>query len=123
MNPIDAVVRQVAHRPWPLPQRPWVLQQRLHDLLFAHWPTPAGEMRRRLPRGLEIDTFDGDAWISLVAFRMSGVTLRWSPSLPGVSSFPELNVRTYVRLGEKPGVYFFVTVQGVRCFGSNDATV
>ena len=114
MNRVHAVVRQVDHRPWPLPKRPWVLRQRVHDLLFAHWPTSAGEMRRRLPRGLEIDTFDGDAWISLVAFRMSGVTLRWSPSLPGVSSFPELNVRTYVRLGEKPGVYFFSLDAGSR---------
>lgn len=114
MSRIHAVVRQVDHRPWPLPRRPWVLRQRLHGLLFAHWPTPAGEMRRRLPGGLELDTFHGDAWISIIAFRMSAVTLRWSPSFPGVSSFPEVNVRTYVRLGDKPGVYFFSLDAGSR---------
>jgi uncharacterized protein YqjF (DUF2071 family) len=108
------LLHQVAHRPWPLPTRPWVLRQRWHDLLFAHWPLPAEAVRRVLPQGLELDSFDGDAWISVVAFRMTGVTLRWCPPLPGVSSFPELNVRTYVRVGNRAGVYFFSLDAGSR---------
>jgi uncharacterized protein len=64
-------------------------------------------MRIRLPRELELDTFDGQAWLGIVPFRMSGVRLRGLPRLPGLSAFPELNVRTYVRHGTRPGVWFF----------------
>jgi uncharacterized protein YqjF (DUF2071 family) len=97
----------VDHRPWPLPARPWVMRQRWHDLLFAHWPTTPERLLRVLPRGLELDTFDGCAWVSVVPFRMTGVRLRWVPPLPGTSAFPEINVRTYVRVHDTPGVYFF----------------
>ena len=64
-------------------------------------------MRAAVPPSLELDLFDGRAWLGIVPFRMSGVRLRWTPPLPGLSAFPELNVRTYVRLGDRPGVYFF----------------
>ena len=95
------------HRPWPLPSRPWVMAQVWHDLLFAHWPIPAAEMAALLPPGLTLDTWEGEAWVAVVPFRMSGVRPRLLPSVPWLSAFPELNVRTYVRVGEKPGVYFF----------------
>ena len=78
-----------------------------HDLLFAHWPPPAETLRWSLPSALEVDTFDGHAWIGVVPFRMSGVRLRATPAIPGLSAFPELNVRTYVTSGGKPGVWFF----------------
>ena len=78
-----------------------------HDLLFAHWPIPAAEMRALVPASLEVDLFSGVAWVGVVPFRMSGVTPRRIPALPWFSSFPELNVRTYVTVGGKPGVYFF----------------
>jgi len=78
-----------------------------HDLLFAHWPLPASEMAALLPPGLAVDTWEGEAWIAVVPFRMGGVRPRMFPALPGLSAFPELNVRTYVRMEEKPGVYFF----------------
>jgi uncharacterized protein YqjF (DUF2071 family) len=100
-------VAHTAHRPWPLPRAPWVMAQTWHDLLFAHWPIGAGSVRAALPPGIELDLFDGEAWLGVVPFRMSGVRLRYTPSLPWLSSFPELNLRTYVRVGEKPGVYFF----------------
>ena len=96
-----------AHRPWPLPGKPWILAQVWHDLLFAHWPIGTEAMRAKLPAALELDTFDGTAWLGLVPFRMSGVRVRGTPSLPWLSAFPELNVRTYVRYGTKPGVWFF----------------
>jgi len=77
------------------------------DLLFIHWPVPIAEVARRLPAGLEVDSFDGQAWIAVVPFRMRDVRPRWAPSIPGVSHFPELNVRTYVVRDGKPGVWFF----------------
>ncbi len=95
------------HRPWPLPKQPWVMAQIWHDLLFAHWPIPANEMAALLPPGLTLDTWEGEAWVGVVPFRMSGVRPRFIPAMPGLSAFPELNVRTYVRMGDKPGVYFF----------------
>ncbi|MCI0548663.1 MAG: DUF2071 domain-containing protein [Candidatus Rokubacteria bacterium] len=83
------------------------MAQTWHDLLFAHWPIAAAGMRARLPRGLELDTFEGAAWLGIVPFRMSGVRLRWTPAVPGLSAFPELNVRTYVTHDGRPGVWFF----------------
>lgn len=78
------------------------------DLLFVHWRFPAQAVRPLLPDGLTLDTWDGDAWIGLVPFRMSGVRPWWSPPIPGVSSFCETNVRTYVHhQGRNPGVWFF----------------
>ncbi len=95
------------HRPWPLPARPWLLAQTWQELLFAHWPVPAALLRERLPRGLALDTFDGEAWVGVVPFRMTGVHFRGLPGFPTAETFPELNVRTYVVAEDKPGVYFF----------------
>jgi uncharacterized protein len=83
------------------------MAQSWHDLLFAHWPVDAAVLRPLLPSQLQIDTFEGQAWIAVVPFRMTGVRLRGTPSLPWLSGFPELNVRTYVTNGGKPGVWFF----------------
>lgn len=77
------------------------------DLLFMHWPVDAQMLRALIPAGVELDTFDGRAWISVVPFRMTGVSLRNWPDLPWLSKFPELNVRTYVTDGKRPGVWFF----------------
>jgi uncharacterized protein YqjF (DUF2071 family) len=83
------------------------MAQKWHDLLFAHWAAPEQALRRQVPAKLELDTFEGQAWIGIVPFTMSGVRLRGTPPLPGLSAFPELNVRTYVTAGGKPGVWFF----------------
>jgi hypothetical protein len=64
-------------------------------------------MRQLIPAGLHLDTYDGRAWVGVVPFRMSGVRARWLPPISGLAAFPELNVRTYVTDGAKPGVYFF----------------
>jgi uncharacterized protein YqjF (DUF2071 family) len=98
---------EIAHRPWPLPAGPWVMAQSWHDLLFVHWPLPAPLLRPHIPACLELDTFEGQAWLAVVPFRMSGVRLRGAPALPWLSKFPELNVRTYVVANRKPGVWFF----------------
>ena len=83
------------------------MAQSWHDLLFAHWPIGPALLRPHIPAALQIDTFDGQAWIAVVPFRMSGVRLRATPALPWLSAFPELNVRTYVVADRKPGVWFF----------------
>lgn len=83
------------------------MAQSWHDLLFAHWPVDAAVMQALLPSQLQIDTFEQQAWLAVVPFRMTGVRLRGTPATPWLSAFPELNVRTYVTLGGKPGVWFF----------------
>lgn len=83
------------------------MKQTWHDLLFAHWPLPQAVMRPLVPTQLTLDTFDGQCWVGVVPFHMSGIRGRALPPLPGLSRFPELNVRTYVTYGGKPGVYFF----------------
>lgn len=83
------------------------MAQSWHDLLFAHWPITYETLRPTLPSGLELDTYDGAAWVGVVPFRMSGVRPRGLVAAPWLSAFPELNVRTYVTLGNKPGVFFY----------------
>ncbi|HXI56342.1 MAG TPA: DUF2071 domain-containing protein [Polyangia bacterium] len=94
------------HRPWPLPTGPWVGRQTWHDLLFAHWPVPAARLRPLVPPSLEIQEHSGTSWVGLVPFRMSGVSARGLPDLPGFSAFPEMNLRLYVDADGKPGVWF-----------------
>jgi uncharacterized protein len=78
-----------------------------HDLLFMHWPIPVAAIRESIPPALTLDTFEGWAWIGVVPFRMADVAPRFVPAIPWLSAFPELNVRTYVTIGGKPGVWFF----------------
>src|SRR6266567_271871 len=104
---MKAILQGVAHRPWPLLAGPWVMAQSWHDLLFAHWAVDSERLRAFIPDRLEIDSFDGQAWLAVVPFRMSGVRLRGAPAVPWLSVFPELNVRTYVKYRGKPGVWFF----------------
>jgi uncharacterized protein len=83
------------------------MKQTWHDLLFAHWPLPPAVLRPLVPSQLALDAFDGECWVGVVPFHMSGIRGRALPPLPGLSRFPELNVRTYVTHEGKPGVYFF----------------
>jgi uncharacterized protein YqjF (DUF2071 family) len=101
------ILDKVSHRPWPMPETPWIMTQTWNDLLFAHWPVEVQLLAASVPQGLELDLFDGEAWLGIVPFHMTNVAPRLVPALPWISAFPELNVRTYVRLGDKPGVYFF----------------
>jgi uncharacterized protein YqjF (DUF2071 family) len=103
----DRILKEVEHRPWPLPDRPWVMTQTWHDLLFAHWPVDKKRLRALLPTGLDLDLHQAQAWVGIVPFRMTNVAPRALRRVPWVSAFPELNVRTYVRVRDKPGVYFF----------------
>jgi len=92
----------------PRPRLPLaVMHMTWHDLLFAHWPLRPEAVQARLPAGMTVDTFDGRAWLGIVPFRMTGIHLRGLPGVPTTESFVELNVRTYVRVADRPGVYFF----------------
>ena len=103
----SGIVNETLHRPWPLPDGPWIMTQSWHDLLFAHWPVEIDLLREKIPPGLELDRFDNRAWLGIIPFHMTNVAPRGVPSLPWVSAFPELNVRTYVTREGRPGVFFF----------------
>jgi hypothetical protein len=77
------------------------------DLLFLHWRAPIDQVRRTLPRGIDVDTFDGEAWIGLVPFTMTDCRFAGFGLVPGLSDFHECNVRTYVRAGDRRGVWFY----------------
>lgn len=85
-----------------------VMYQRWACLLFLHWEVPAELLRPRIPAGLELDLFEGRAFVGLVPFTMTGVRPRGLPAVRALSDFHEVNVRTYVhRKGFDPGVWFF----------------
>ena len=107
MSDNQALLEDAAHRPYPPPEGPWVLSMHWHDLLFMHWPVPGEWLRPLIPSALTLDTFDGSAWLAVVPFRMSGVRPRFLPQVPPLSNFPELNLRTYVSVGGRPGIWFF----------------
>jgi uncharacterized protein YqjF (DUF2071 family) len=102
-----AALRETDHRPWPLPARPWLMGQTWYDLLFAHWALAPELIRPLIPRPLELDERDGRAWLGVTPFRVAGLRGRGMAPLPWLSRFPELNVRTYVCYGGRPGIYFF----------------
>lgn len=110
---VHAAFDEIAHRPWPVPAGPWAMAMSWHDLLFAHWPVTPEAIRALVPPCLELDLFDGRAWVGVVPFRMSGVRLRLLFPMPGCGAFPELNLRTYVRAradseeGRRAGVFFW----------------
>jgi hypothetical protein len=90
------------------PDEEAVMKQRWADLLFLHWAVDAQTLRARLPAGLELDTFEGRAYVGIVPFTVTGARPTWLPPLPFVSDFHEVNLRTYVqREGRDPGVWFF----------------
>lgn len=102
-----ALTERSDHRPYPLPDAPWVMTMSWIDLLFAHARVDPDAVARILPDGLEPDLYDGEAWLGVVPFRMENVRPRGVSWLPWVSAFCELNVRTYVRGPDgRPGVWF-----------------
>jgi uncharacterized protein YqjF (DUF2071 family) len=107
------VESETSKRPWPLPQGRWLFAQTWEDVLFCHWRVPPSVLRAFVPSQLEIDAFDGSAWIGILPFRLTGFRLRGLPAAPRLSSFPELNVRTYVSDGERPGI-FFISLDAAR---------
>lgn len=105
------------------PAGPPIMHQNWGKLLFMHWRLDARALRALIPSQLEIDTFDGSAWIGIVPFTMWGIRASFLPAIPGTSSFHELNVRTYVHHQGVPSVWFLsldaanrLAVWGARTF-------
>jgi len=104
---MSKILQECEHRPWPVPERAWVMRMSWERLAFLHWRIDPESMRRQLPVGLELDCFDGAAWMGVVPFLMNRVRARWLPEIPPTNRFLELNLRTYVVRDGKPGVWFF----------------
>ena len=103
----DSILFATAHRPWPAPMAPWIMTQRWHDLLFLHYALAPEVVRKVVPDVLTLDTYEHRAWVSVVPFWINHLRPPGVPSVPWFSRFGEVNVRTYVTYGGKPGVYFF----------------
>jgi uncharacterized protein len=95
------------NRPWEVPTEPWIMVQTWENLLFLHQPVDPEQLRPHIPDELELDTFDGRAWVGVTPFVLSSLRWRGLPPVPSAAGFPEINCRTYVTAGDKPGVYFF----------------
>ena len=112
--PVDATpahdplgVADVIPATCPEPVRRAVMVQRWTDVVFLHWRYDASVVQGLLPPGVTVHEHDGTAWVGLIPFSMERLGVPgWAP-LPMVGSFPEVNVRTYVRAGHRRGVWFF----------------
>jgi uncharacterized protein len=101
IEPMDRLSMRGRPNGTPLMQQTW------EKLLFLHWPFSPEQVEAYLPRGLEIDTFNGVAWVGLTPFTVSNLSVMPLPPIPGTDSFHELNLRTYVHANGVPGVWFF----------------
>ena len=81
--------------------------QTWRDLLFAHWPVEPDALAPLIPEPLELHTREGLAWVGVTPFMIGGLRSQGTPPLPWLSRFPEINVRTYVTYGGRPGIWFF----------------
>lgn len=105
------ILSQTNHRQWPMPQHMWLWYQEWNNVVLLHGRVDMEWLRPHVPQGVVIDTFDGSAWISVVAFRMERIRPRFLPAVSAMSDFNEINIRTYVSVGEKTGV-FFLSMEG-----------
>jgi uncharacterized protein len=86
---------------WPVMHQTW------DKLLFMHWPIDIARLRPLIPSGLEIDTWNGTAWLGITPLTIYSMRPPFLPAVPLVSSTHELNIRTYVFRDNVPGVWFF----------------
>jgi uncharacterized protein YqjF (DUF2071 family) len=90
-----------------MPTGSWTNAQSWIDLCFLHWRVEEAELRAFVPDSVELETHDGSVWLGVTPFLLRNFRLRGLPPLPGISTFPEVNVRTYVTRDGKPGIWFF----------------
>lgn len=114
MRSIDAIKNAIDHRPWELPATQWTYYQEWNRALFLHWKVSQDLLRKLVPSGLELDVHDSETWVSLVAFTMEQIRPRGLPAVGFISNFEGINLRTYVLVGNKPGVYFLSIEAGGR---------
>ncbi|WDO13393.1 DUF2071 domain-containing protein [Flavobacterium sp. WW92] len=103
---LKEILEQTSHRPWEIPKGGWRFYQEWNDVLFLHWQVDLEELKRFVPKELEIDLFEGKPWVSIVAFAMEEIRPRYMPAFTPISNFLEINVRTYIKTKDKSGVYF-----------------
>ena len=103
---IKKILEQNAHRPWEMPKNNWRFYQEWNDAIFLHWQVDLEELKKFVPKELEIDLFEGKPWVSVVAFAMEEIRPRFLPAFAPISNFFEINIRTYVKTKSKTGVYF-----------------
>ena len=89
------------------PVRFAVMKQEWRDLAYIHFDYDPTVVQALLPEGLEVDTWGGRAWVGLIPFSMRNISFPFTPAVPWLGSFPEINVRTYVIRDGVPGVWFF----------------
>jgi uncharacterized protein len=107
MSKIDEILASTSNRHYPLPEKKWKYFQQWHDTIFFHWEVPAYFLQEHIPDKMDLDTFNDMAWVSLVAFEVKNMRYRNMPSLPHISDFQEINIRTYVLKDDIPGIYMF----------------
>jgi uncharacterized protein YqjF (DUF2071 family) len=106
MGIIQDMISSLSHRPYPLPTGVWRYYQEWNDALFLHWQVPFEVLRQHVPATLRLDSFEGNCYISLVAFTMQNIRPIGLPAVKFISDFHEINMRTYVEHNGKKGVYF-----------------
>lgn len=102
-----SLLYSVEHRPWLPPDAQWLFSQNWNDLLFAHFAMDPPTLRRLVPEALTLDLYDGVAWLTISPCCASHVRPSGVPPLPGISYFPKVNLRTYVTMQGKPGLFYF----------------
>ncbi len=103
---IQHILNTTNHRPWELPQGNWEFYQEWNKAIFLHYEVNIADLEHLVPKELEIDLFDGNPWVSVVAFTMENIRPKNLPALALVSNFDEINIRTYVKFNNRSGVYF-----------------
>ncbi len=111
---IQNLLDSTSHRPWPLPSKSWKFYQEWNNAIFLHYQVNLSALEKFVPKALEIDRFDGTAWVSVVAFTMEKIRPKYVPHFPPISNFDEINIRTYVKSNGKAGVYFLNIEGGKR---------
>jgi len=103
---MESLKSYTTHRPWAMPKHPWSYSQKWNDVILLHYKVNEQLLRTFVPNQLELDQFNGEFWVSIVAFNMEQIHPGLLPSIDSISNFYELNIRTYVNSNGKPGVYF-----------------
>ncbi|MFK7772027.1 MAG: YqjF family protein [Saprospiraceae bacterium] len=108
---IQEILNITKHRPWKIPNQNWQFYQEWNRAIFLHWQVDLNELKKLVPKEIEIDLFEGKPWVSLVAFTMEKIRPKYLPYFPPISNFDEINIRTYVKSKNKTGVYF-LSIEG-----------
>lgn len=119
---IQDILNQQSHRTWKLPEGKWKFYQEWNKTIFLHWKVDFDVLRELVPKELEIDLLNGQAWVSIVAFTMEKTRPRNVPSFSPISNFHELNIRTYIKHEGKTGVYF-LSIEGGKSISCSIARI